>query len=92
MEYVSYSDSSSLDSDKKNPRSKPSKEKFKRVITNFEARGSVQDGRTANHRPSLSGDNVDKIKNQFEANPNSSIRKLTSVSVHPAFTRLLKRL
>ena len=38
----------------------------------FESRGSVQDGRTANHRPSLSGDNVDKIKNHFEVNPKSS--------------------
>ena len=62
----------------KSPRTKPSLQCFKKILEKFKETGSVQDLRKGNHRPTLSGDTVNKVKTHFESNPNSSIRKASN--------------
>ena len=49
----------------KSPRTKPSLQCFKKILEKFKETGSVQDLRKGNHRPTLSGDTVSKVKTHF---------------------------
>ena len=51
---------------------------FKRVIDQFQSQGSVQDGRINNKRPTLADGDINRIKNHFSNNPNTSTRKASA--------------
>ena len=79
-----------------NKKNVPSRSSLRKVVQKFSATGSVGDARTKNQRPNIDQEKVTLIKNHFEENPKTSLRRasydlhIPKSSIHKTLKHTLK--